>query len=95
LKRCNQRIAIGFALNQRGWLYSARCHSCFQPAVVRKWAGAWETIVTSEQARERCHRTLVAGLRLIQPEERVMAIAAALQEVEAQEKRLYTAVMRQ
>jgi hypothetical protein len=57
--------------------------------------GAWETIVTSEQAREKCHRALVAGLRLIQPEERVVAIAAALQDVEAQEKRLYAAVMRQ
>lgn len=59
---------------------------------------AWETIVielSSKQAREKCHQTLVAGLRLIQPEERVIAIAAALQEVEAQEKRLYSAVMRQ
>jgi hypothetical protein len=56
---------------------------------------AWETVVTSEKAREKCHQTLVAGLRLIQPEERVIAIAAALQEVEAQEKRLYAAVMRQ
>jgi hypothetical protein len=46
----------------------------------------WETIVTSEQAREKCHQHLIAGLRLIQPEERVIAIAAALQDVEAQEK---------
>ena len=47
-----------------------------------------ETIVTelsSKQAREKCHQTLVAGLRIIQPEERVTAIAAALQEIEAQE----------
>ena len=57
---------------------------------------AWETIVielSSKQALEKCHQTLVAGLRLIQPDERVMAIAAALQEVEAQEKRLYAAVV--
>ena len=60
--------------------------------------GAWETIVTelsSKQAREKCHQTLVAGLRLIRPEERVTAIAAAMQEVEAREKRLYAAVVRQ
>jgi len=60
--------------------------------------GAWETIVielSSKQAREKCHQTLVAGLRLIQPEERVIAIAAALQEVEAREKQLYAAVVRQ
>ena len=58
---------------------------------------AWETIVielSSKQALEKCHQTLVAGLRLIQPEERVMAIAAALQEVAAREKRLYAAVVR-
>jgi hypothetical protein len=60
--------------------------------------GAWETVVielSSKQAREKCHQTLVAGLRLIRPEERVMAIAAAMQEVEAREKRLYAAVVRQ
>ena len=51
--------------------------------------------LSSRQAQEKCHRALVAGLRLIRPEERVTAIAAALQEVEAQEKRLYAAVMRQ
>jgi hypothetical protein len=57
-----------------------------------------ETIVTelsSKQAREKCHQTLVAGLRLVRPEERVTAIAAAMQEVEAREKLLYAAVVRQ
>jgi hypothetical protein len=56
-----------------------------------------ETVVTelsSKQAREKCNQTLVAGLRLIRPEERVTAIAAALEEVEAQEKRLYAEVFR-
>jgi hypothetical protein len=60
--------------------------------------GALETIVielSSKQAREKCHQTLVAGLRLIRPEERVTAIAAAMQEVEAREKRLYAALVRQ
>jgi hypothetical protein len=51
--------------------------------------------LSSKQAREKCHQTLIAGLRLIRPEERVTAIAAALQEVEAGEKRLYAAVVRQ
>jgi hypothetical protein len=51
--------------------------------------------LSSKQAREKCHQTLVAGLRLIQPEERVAAIAAAMQEVTSQEQRLYAAVMRQ
>jgi hypothetical protein len=32
--------------------------------------------LSSKQAREKCHQTLVAGLRLIRPEERVTAIAA-------------------
>jgi hypothetical protein len=50
--------------------------------------------LSSKHAREKCHQTLVASLRLIRPEERVIAIAAALEEVEAQEKRLYAAVMR-
>jgi methionine aminopeptidase len=49
--------------------------------------------LSSKQALEKCHQTLVAGLQLIQPDERVMAIAAALQEVEAREKRLYAAVV--
>ena len=69
-----------------------------QPPLSENGRGNWETIVialSSKQAREKCHQTLVAGLRLVQPEERVIAIAAALQEVEAQEKRLYSAVMRQ
>ena len=60
--------------------------------------GAWEPIVielSSKQAREKCHQTLVAGLRLIRPEERVTAIAAAMQELEARENRLYVAVVRQ
>ena len=60
--------------------------------------GLGETIVielSSKQAREKCHQTLVAGLRLIRPEERVMAVAAAMQEVEAREKRLHAAVARQ
>jgi hypothetical protein len=60
--------------------------------------GAQETIVielSNKQAREKCHQTLVAGLRLIRPEERVTAIAAAMQEVEAREKRLYAAIVRQ
>ena len=59
--------------------------------------GLGETIVielSSKQAREKCHQTLVAGLRLIRPEERVMAVAAAMQEVEAREKRIYVAVAR-
>jgi hypothetical protein len=43
--------------------------------------------LSSKQAREKCHQALVAGLRLIRPEERVTAIAAAMQEVEAREKR--------
>jgi hypothetical protein len=51
--------------------------------------------LSSKQAREKYRQTLVAGLRLIRPEERVTAIAAAMQEVEAQEIRLYAAVVRQ
>jgi hypothetical protein len=47
------------------------------------------TELTPEQAREKCHRNLVAGLRLIRPEERVTAVAAAMREVEAREKRLH------
>jgi hypothetical protein len=69
-----------------------------KPPLSENGRGAWEAIMielSSKQAREKCHQTLVAGLRLIQPEERVIAIAAALQEVEAQEKQLYAAVMRQ
>jgi hypothetical protein len=50
--------------------------------------------LSSKQAREKCHQTLVAGLRLIRPEERVTAIAAAMQEVVAQENRLYAAAVR-
>ena len=50
--------------------------------------------LSSKQAREKCHQTLVAGLRLIRPEERVMAVAA-MQEVEAREKRLHAAVAKQ
>ena len=60
--------------------------------------GLGETIVielSSKQAREKCHQTLVAGLQLIRPEERVMAVAAAMQEVEAREKRLHAAVAKQ
>jgi hypothetical protein len=45
------------------------------------------TELTREQAREKCHKNLVAGLRLIGAEERVGAIAKALQELEAREKR--------
>jgi hypothetical protein len=68
-----------------------------KPRLSEDGQGAWETIVielSSKQARDKCHQTLVAGLRLIQPEERVIAIAAALQEVEARERRLYAAVVR-
>ena len=43
--------------------------------------------LSPEQAREKCHKHLVAGLRLIRPAERVTAIAAAMREVEAREKR--------
>jgi hypothetical protein len=43
--------------------------------------------LTPEQARARCHKNLVAGLRLIPSEERVAAIAAALRELEARENR--------
>jgi hypothetical protein len=52
--------------------------------------GAWEITVielSSKQAREKCHQTLVAGLRLIRPEERVTAVAAAMQEVKERESR--------
>jgi hypothetical protein len=42
--------------------------------------------MTPELAREKCHQHLVLGLRLIQSEERVAAIAAALKEVEWREK---------
>jgi hypothetical protein len=45
------------------------------------------TELTPEQASEKCHKHLVAGLRLIRSVERVTAIAKALQEVEAREKR--------
>jgi hypothetical protein len=50
----------------------------------------WEEIVTEltpEQASEKCHKHLVAGLRLIRPAERVGAIAKAMQELEAREKK--------
>jgi hypothetical protein len=52
--------------------------------------GLWEDIVaelTPEQASEKCHKHLVAGLRLIRPAERVGAIAKAMQELEARENR--------
>jgi len=52
--------------------------------------GPWRksvTELTPEQASEKCHKHLVAGLRLIRPAERVTAIAKALREVEAREKR--------
>jgi hypothetical protein len=45
------------------------------------------TELTPEQASEKCHKHLVAGLRLIRPAERVGAIAKAMQELEAREKR--------
>jgi hypothetical protein len=45
------------------------------------------TELTPEQASEKCHKHLVAGLRLIRPAERVTAIAKAMREVEAREKR--------
>jgi hypothetical protein len=48
------------------------------------------TKLTPEQAREKCHQHLVAGLRLIRPAERVGVIAEALKEVEAREKRRHT-----
>ena len=65
--------------------------SCI-PATVdsRLASGAWEepvTELTPEQASEKCHKHLVAGLRLIRPAERVTAIAKALREIEAREKR--------
>jgi hypothetical protein len=43
--------------------------------------------LSPEQAREKCHKHLVAGLRLIRPTERVTAIAEAMREIEAREKR--------
>ena len=48
--------------------------------------------LTPEQARETRHRNLVAILWLIRPEERVLAIAAALQEIERRELRFATIV---
>ena len=51
--------------------------------------------LSSKETREKCHQALVAGLRLIRPEERVTAIAAALQEVEARETQFYAAVVMQ
>jgi hypothetical protein len=42
--------------------------------------------LTPAQASEKCHKHLVAGLRLIRPAERVGAIAKALQELEARQK---------
>jgi hypothetical protein len=41
----------------------------------------------TEHAREKCHQLLVDGLRLIPANERIRAIATALQEVETAEKR--------
>ena len=48
--------------------------------------------LTPEQARETHHRNLVAILWLIRAEERVPAIAAALQEIERREQRFATIV---
>ena len=47
--------------------------------------------LTREQAREKCHQHLVNGLRLIRPNERVRAIAAALHEVVTAEERRQSA----
>jgi len=61
-------------------------------------AGAFGDIamaeLSPEPVREKCHQYLVLGLRLIRPEERVTAIAAALKEVETREQRL-AAIVRQ
>ena len=46
-----------------------------------------------EEAREKCHKHLVLGLRLIRPQERVAAIAAALKEVEMRESSPQTEVV--
>ena len=43
--------------------------------------------LSPEQAREKCHKHLLAGLRLIRAAERVPAIAKALDELETREKR--------
>jgi len=90
---------LTLALNRPSWLYWAAFPIlAFNLPLAEYGQGAWETIVielSSKQAREKCHQTLVAGLRLIRPEERVTAIAAAMQEVVAQENRLYAAVVRQ
>ena len=51
------------------------------------WRRRAVTELTPEQARKKCHQHLVLGLRLIPAEERVTVIAAAMQEVEAREKR--------
>jgi hypothetical protein len=64
--------------------------SCIRATVVRKWPRIVELVVaelTPDEALEKCHKHLVAGLRLIRPVERVRAIASAMQEVEAREKR--------
>jgi hypothetical protein len=64
--------------------------SCTPATAVRELRGdTWEEPVTelTEQASEKCHKHLVAGLRLICPAERVTAIAKAMREVEAREKR--------
>jgi hypothetical protein len=97
------------ALQGSGAIFSPSWSGCdtrpaFAPILASKLPlsedaqGAWETIVidlSSKQARARCHQALVAGLRLIRPEERVTAIAAALQEVEAREKQLNATVAMQ
>jgi hypothetical protein len=51
------------------------------------WRHRAVTELTPEQARKKCHQHLVLGLRLIPAEERVTVIAAAMQEVEARERR--------
>jgi hypothetical protein len=97
-RRPIQERGYFFAVSRRGRAWSRYPFLASKLSLSEDGQGAWETIVielSSKQAREKCHQTLVAGLRLIQPEERVTAIAAALQEVEAREKRLYAAVIRQ
>jgi hypothetical protein len=98
LRQAGNTVALLRALLSVGPT-QALLRSCVPTTVARRLApGAWEIPVTElspEQAREKCHKSLVAGLRLIRREERVGAIAKALQEIEAREKRRRTAVDRQ
>jgi hypothetical protein len=71
-----------------------RCRLCriaFPRRLLNDSGCLGETSVMSElspeQAREKCHKHLLAGLRLIRPADRVGAIAKAMQELEVRENR--------